>query len=387
MRVVCACSFAALLLAAPVAFAQQEDDLARARFFDHEGVKAFSEGRFRDAMALFKQSFFAGGPPTELWNVARCQLKLEDTAGAAETLATYLGKKNLAEDDRREAARLLDEIEHRSSTFVVASSPPGAQVTVDGHVLGVTPLSATLAPGKHDVLVARSDAGQATRAVEAKYGHAIVLDLELHPAEPVPGGGHNPPHKHALRRLSIELVALGAVTSQGGAGVGFSPEAALTVGYAPLVFRNALLGAGLRFQIAGDSWSTSPGVSNATTCAALPNDFTGAEFTLMPTIFGALRAGSFTFGAHAGFGAAFYASSSLVGGDLFLPSCSFGGAVSPDAYAALDVSLRATQALRFMFVPASFDLHGSWSGARFGGPDATSVWVRFGFGLGAALDL
>jgi len=362
----------------------QEDDLGRARFFDQQGVKAFAEGRIRDAMALFKQSYLAGGPPTELWNVARCQLKLEDTAGAAETLATYLGKKNLAEDDRREAARLLDDIEHRSSTFVVASSPSGGQVMVDGHIVGTTPLAATLAPGRHEVRVSRADAGSATRTVEAKYGHPVVLDLELEQGGPP---GHKAPHKHAVRRLSIELVALGATTSMGNAALGLSPAGALSVGYAPFVFRNSLFGAALRFQVAGDAWTTSPGVSNATACGPLPNDYSAAELTLMPTVFGAFRLGRLTLGAHLGFGAAIYATSSNVGGDVFAPSCTFGGSAAPDVYASLDVSFRATQAIRVLFVPASFDLHGSYDGARTGGPDATSPWIRFGIGLGAALDL
>ena len=376
----------ALLLSAPLAHAQ-EDDLSRARFFDQQGVRAFVENRFRDAMALFKESYLAGGPPTELWNVARCQLKLEDTAGAAETLATYLGKKGLAPDDRREAKRLLDEIEHRPSTFVVASVPSGAQVTVDGHPAGATPLASTLAPGPHQVVVSRPDAGTTTRTVDARYGHPIVLDVDLEAGNGPSTPDHKPVHKHAIRRLSVELVALGAVTSMGGAALGLSPVGELTVGYAPLVFRHSLFGVGVRFQIAGDTWSTSPGVSNTVASCTLPNDYSAAELTFMPTVFGAFRLGRFTLGGHLGFGGAVYVSSSNIGGDVYAPSCAFGGAAAPDVYAALDLSFRATEALRLMFVPASFDLHGSYDGARTGSADATGPWVRFGVGIGAALDL
>src|SRR5271168_1219329 len=88
----------------------QEDDLARARFLDQQGVRAFADGHFRDAMTLFWASYRAGGPPTELWNVARCQLKLEDTDGARRTLETYLDQKDLADADRAEGKRLLDEL-------------------------------------------------------------------------------------------------------------------------------------------------------------------------------------------------------------------------------------------------------------------------------------
>ena len=70
-----------------------EEDLARARYLDQQGVHAFADGHVRDAMALFWASYRAGGPPTELWNVARCQLKLEDSDGARRTLESYLRRK------------------------------------------------------------------------------------------------------------------------------------------------------------------------------------------------------------------------------------------------------------------------------------------------------
>src|ERR1700722_16740182 len=84
----------------------QDDELARARFLDQQGVRAFGENRFRDAMALFGASYRAGGPPTELWNVARCQLKLDNPEDARRTLEEFLDRKDLTESDRADGKRL-----------------------------------------------------------------------------------------------------------------------------------------------------------------------------------------------------------------------------------------------------------------------------------------
>jgi len=110
---------AAIFLVTSLAHAQ-DDALARARFLDQQGARAYAEGRFRDAAALFNESFRAGGPATELWNVARCQLKLDDPDAARRTLQAYLDRTDLGAEDRAEGQRLEGEIAKRISTFVVA---------------------------------------------------------------------------------------------------------------------------------------------------------------------------------------------------------------------------------------------------------------------------
>ncbi len=369
----------------------QDDELARARFLDQQGVRAFGESRFRDAMALFGASYRAGGPPTELWNVARCQLKLDNPEDARRTLEEFLDRKDLTESDRADGKRLLDEIERRTSTFVIASTPAGATVNVDGRVVGLTPYASTLSPGPHEIKIDRAGVGSSSKHVEARDGRAIVISVDLGTGAERPQHARNA-HEHT-RRFFAELGALGTFSSLGGGAItegSASPE--ISLGFAPFVFNRFFLGVGVRLQLAFDQWSTSAGVSNTPPTGSMctpQNDFSGVEALVTPTVFAAWRASHIlTIGARVGFGAAIYASGAPIAGDLFAATCVFGGSLAPDGYAAIDVSLRMSEMFRLVFYPATIDLHPSYVGARSDASlDASGPWVRLGTGIGVAMDL
>jgi hypothetical protein len=63
-----------------------------------------------------------------------------------------------------------------AGTLSVTSTPPGAQVLVDGKPRGVTPLQlADLSPGRHDVALT-SDAGEVRRTITVAAGKTVTLD-------------------------------------------------------------------------------------------------------------------------------------------------------------------------------------------------------------------
>src|SRR5688572_754870 len=68
----------------------KHDDLARARALDKEGAKAYGAGRYNDAIKYFEEAHRLGGPPFELWNVAKCYLRLDQPEQAADLLERYL---------------------------------------------------------------------------------------------------------------------------------------------------------------------------------------------------------------------------------------------------------------------------------------------------------
>ena len=367
----------------------QDDTLSRARFLDQQGARAYAEGRFRDAAALFNESFRAGGPATELWNVARCQLKLDDPDAARRTLQAYLDRTDLGAEDRAEGQRLEGEIAKRISTFVVASTPAGATVTVDGRVAGTTPYTSTLQPGAHEILI-----GSVTKHIVAKDGRAVILSVELDGSEkpddaPRERRPARKPKKH-VRWFSAELGVIGSVSVLGGGAVvtgAASPEVAF--GFAPFVFRDFTIGIGVRFRATYDQWSTTGSVSNATSSCTPPNDYNAVEMLVMPTVFASFRASDrVRLGGRIGFGGAIYASGSPIAGDLFSPECIWGGSLAPDGYAAFDVSISLADRIRLVVYPVTFDIHPSYVGARSDGSiDASGPWVRIGAGLSLAVDL
>lgn len=376
----------ALLLCAPIARADDAgDDLARARFLDQQGVRAFADGRFHDAITLFTESYGAGGPASELWNVARCQLKVDDAPGARRTLEKYLAHKGLSADDRAEGRRLLDEIEARPSSFVVASTPTGATVLVDGRPIGVTPLASSLPPGGHDVALVGAG-GKTSMHVDARDGRAVVVSaaLRTHGKRPA---------RHARageRRWSAELGAVAALSSLGGgAVVGVSPSPELAAYFRPFRSHRVDVAFGVRLGATFDAWSTRAGVSDATPGCSPPGDYSAAELVAMPAVFASYRASKrVSVGARVGFGAAIYLSGAPIGGDLFAPSCVFGGSLAPDAYASLDVSVRLSELFRVVLLPAALDLHPAYTGARADASlDASKPWLRVSTGVAVAVDL
>ena len=61
-------------------------------------------------------------------------------------------------------------------TLSVSTTPPGAQVTVDGKPRGVTPLELTdVSPGKHEVGL-KSDAGSVRRTITMAAGTTVTID-------------------------------------------------------------------------------------------------------------------------------------------------------------------------------------------------------------------
>ena len=169
---------ATLLFAAP-ALAQK--DLGKAHALDKEGAKAYGEGRYADAIKSFEEAYRLGGPAFELWNIAKCHLRLDQPAEAGDYLEKYLATPNLPKDDREEAQHQLDELKkRRTSTITVTSSPAGATVKIDGKEQpGVTPLTVTLQPGAHTVVVSAPTGIPSTQRVEARYGRALNVEAEL----------------------------------------------------------------------------------------------------------------------------------------------------------------------------------------------------------------
>jgi len=154
--------------------------LEGARELDQQGVRAFAEGRYADAVLLFRASQALGGPPSEVWNVARSLERLDDAEGAAEAIDEYLAARDLTAQDRAEGEREVHALRARPSWLTVTTTPPGASVTVDGQAAGgLTPTSFEVRPGSHTIGVRRTGSTPASRTVEARFGRAVVVALDL----------------------------------------------------------------------------------------------------------------------------------------------------------------------------------------------------------------
>lgn len=363
-------------------------DLSRARALDREGAKAYGEGRYQDAIQAFEEAYRLGGPAFELWNIAKCYLRLDQPEQAAASLERYLSIPDLPKADRAEATRQLEALEKRPSTLTVTSSPSGAEVTVDGKsVEGRTPLSLSVAPGPHTVIVSPESGEPFTREIEAKYGRAVVVDAAFD------GGARPPPPPNPYERIEGGAVAirgaLGVMLPRHGSVGGRAGPGLLVLGtYRVKEIGRASLAAGGLLSLSGDSWGDRTGLANeAPDCGPLRD----ANRATALSVFG-IGAASLDVAPRVrvtgigGLGLAGYFVED-VGGDVFVPSCSPSPGVRPALLLGAQVDYALTKSVRLTAFPLTWQVQAAFDGARGAPRDASGVWMRFGMGLGAGIDL
>ncbi|HEY3819622.1 MAG TPA: PEGA domain-containing protein [Polyangiaceae bacterium] len=155
-------------------------DLEAARELDQQGVRAFRDGRYSDAIRYFLSAYRLGGPASELWNVARSRERMDDSETAAGAIEQYLEHQDLGPQDRAEAERELQALRARPSVLTVITVPAGAVVTVDGkQTAGPTPVSLEIRPGPHTIAVHHDGFTTETRPLESRFGRAVIVSLVL----------------------------------------------------------------------------------------------------------------------------------------------------------------------------------------------------------------
>jgi len=182
------------LAQAPQAASSENNDRARSLF--RQGAAAMKDGKYADARKALQ----------EAWNIRRtydvaailgqAELELKLYRDAAEHLDFAL--KNIAP---RESAETLEKIKTGLQTakqhvaeLRVSVSEPNAQVTVNGHQVGTSPLASSLfvASGPQTVEARRHSDGVAIQSVEAAIGSSYSIDLvipEHKPGSPASGLG------------------------------------------------------------------------------------------------------------------------------------------------------------------------------------------------------
>lgn len=374
--------FLAVMLLSTPAVAQ---DLSRARALDQQGIKAYTEHRYNDAIRYFDEAYRLGGPPFELWNIAKCRIELDQPEEAVEQLEKYLALPNLPADDRKDAKEQLEQLKKRPSTLTVSTSPSGAAVSVDGKPVGKTPLSVSVTPGMHTVAVVN---GKRTtnQSVEAKLGRAIILDV---PNDDTPGAVEHPEDVHPVNfraYFGFEFAKYGEV------GSAAAPAGVLTANYRLGKIGPAAIAIGGLFHLTHDSWDNDVNAPK-TGIANCPNGNLGDSQSA--TAFAFFFAGNvmvpvsdkIDVGGNLGVGLSQLFAGSEVGGDLFDPSCRASPGGRPAFTIAPQVDYAITKALRLSAMPFAFQLQSAHDGTRTTPVDASSAWMRFTFALGLGLDL
>jgi len=375
-------------------------DLSRARTLDQQGVRAYREERYNDAIRFFEEARRLGGPPSEVWNIAKCHVRLDDPEEAAKVIEEYLELKGLSPGDRLEAEQQLHELQHRHSTLTVASSPAGATVFLEGHRwAGVTPATIDVPPGEHRVTIEEAGYDPVERSVEARWGRAVIVDVKLsrnegaaagpsaaaRPAEATPA----PRRRGSPHRLTLGAELGVTVPRFGSIGGSVAPVGFLSAGYVAVDAPRLVVTVGARATLTFDSWANTINAPDAPpNCGApIATDESATAFSAFLDGAAAWRPSpKWRLGGDVGFGLATYALGEA-GGDLFTPTCRPSPGVRPAGLLGLEASYALSRELRLVLSPATLELQPAFGGARAAPRDATGVWLRFAAFAGLAFDL
>ncbi|CAN91769.1 hypothetical protein predicted by Glimmer/Critica [Sorangium cellulosum So ce56] len=233
----------AVALTAQVAGAQQPSTAAaagetdaltdKARQLYEEGRQAAAAGKWADAHASFLAAWAIKPHYQIASNLGVACLKLGKYRDAAEYLSRYLREAPATKvNERQNAEASLKEALAKVASVTVQVTPAGAEVTVDGAVVGKAPLAdrVFLDPGKHEIGAKLEGYTPATHPVAAVAGRAetVTVQLERAPAAQIGGGVHTPiPPRLETPRDKVRT----AVLVGGGiaAGVGVAAGVVLTV--------------------------------------------------------------------------------------------------------------------------------------------------------------
>jgi hypothetical protein len=102
----------------------------------------YDDGDYANASAKFLAAYELSRDPRLLWNVAACEKSQRHYAKAVGLVKRYLetGADLLTDDARKDALELLGAIESLTMGLSVTVDVPGAQIFVDGELVGSSPL-------------------------------------------------------------------------------------------------------------------------------------------------------------------------------------------------------------------------------------------------------
>jgi hypothetical protein len=143
---------------------------------------AFASRDFEQARGLFLQAWSIQQSPTIALGLGQTEAELRRYRDCAEHLDIALRAlpTTVSESERTLAKKNLAEAKAQVAVVQATTNRPGAEIRVDGRVVGIAPLSGPLYldPGSHDIS-AQLDSNSITRPVIVSAGQEYALNLPL----------------------------------------------------------------------------------------------------------------------------------------------------------------------------------------------------------------
>jgi hypothetical protein len=199
-----------LCVAVLVAHTAAADDTQDAAKHFQRGVSLFSEADYKAALVEFKRAYGLSPNTQVLFNVGETQFQLQDYAAALTTFQRFLAEAGPTDPQRAEVERNMDVLRARVGHITVTTVPAGADVSVDDHPLGKTPLSEAVlvSIGHRQVSATMAGRPAVSRWVDVAADDDVAVTLQL-PA---------PTSSGSATRAAFSGTGLPAPQDEGGGG-------------------------------------------------------------------------------------------------------------------------------------------------------------------------
>jgi tetratricopeptide (TPR) repeat protein len=160
--------------------------VARARALFDEGVAAYAQGHYYDAIERFTETARLYPNQQLAFNIAKAYDNLGNRPAALRYYREYL--RSSADPPDTIVNTRVEELEHALAErgiqqLSVLSTPPGATVVLDGEPVGLTPWTGESWPGTHRVELRRSGYAPKETVIELDAHRSADLKVELVRAE------------------------------------------------------------------------------------------------------------------------------------------------------------------------------------------------------------
>ncbi len=190
----------------PTASVSDGVDGARDRF--QRGVELYKDGNFDAALAEFSRAYQLQPNYRILFNLAQTQMERHDSVEAQRLLRQYLndGGAELVPERRAQVERDLVALQKRVAELRVSVDVPGAELLIDGAVVGVSPLGSSLwvNAGVRQLLVRKPGHLPTERSLSVPGGESVTLELHLEPEPVAPRTVEPVVQARAPRRPGVE---------------------------------------------------------------------------------------------------------------------------------------------------------------------------------------
>lgn len=182
------CVAASLLVAPRAARAQGAEPSAANRSAAQEAyrhaLELFDAGRHAEALVEFKRAYALAPAFRILYNIGLCQAALGDSLAAVEAFSGYLrqGGARVESPRRAQVDAEIGRLSKQLAWLTLEVVEPGAELRLDGEVVGKGPLTRELRlnAGRHGVEVRSVDGTLKTQSVTLGAGSEQRLRFEAH---------------------------------------------------------------------------------------------------------------------------------------------------------------------------------------------------------------